>query len=135
MTPKTVAQAFRKWMGANGFGKTDAVEGNIYINQVPDDAQDNAWWLVTAGGDTPDVLVTKESIQPFVIQVFYRDKSGEVVEHDLFALNQRVNKREWKALDGFDLYSIQATAPEDNDRDVENRPQGTLSVAIQIYVS
>lgn len=135
MTPNTVSKAFRQWISAHGFGNADEEEGNIYINQIPDDAPDNAWWLVTAGGDVSELLVTKESIQEFVIQVFYRDKSGEVVEHDLFALNQSVNKREWKELNGFDLYSIQASMPEDNDKDVENRPQGTLSVAIQIYVS
>lgn len=135
MTPKTVSQAFRKWMGANGFGTLAGDEANIYINNVPDDAPDKSWWIVTAGGDVSNLLVTKESVQQFVIQVFYRDKSGEVVEHDLFALNQSVNKREWKELEGFDLYSIQAGMPEDNDKDVENRPQGSLSVAIQIYVS
>lgn len=137
ITPQTVSEAFIRWMETNGFGNAsnEDEEITIYLNQIPDDAQDNAWWLITGGGDNPDLLVTKESIQPFVIQVFYRDKSGEVVEHDLFALNQKVNKREWKELEGFDLYSIQATAPEDNDKDVENRPQGTLSVAIQIYVS
>ena len=135
MTPTTVARAFRQWMGANGFGTLTGPEANVYINNVPDDAPDNSWWIVTGGGDVNELLVTKESIQQFVVQVFYRDKSGEVVEHDLFALNQRVNKRGWKELEGFDLYSIQADMPEDNDKDVENRPQGTLSVAIQIYVS
>lgn len=132
MTPKTVSEAFIHWMSQNGFG----TEGeNIYLNQIPDDAPDNAWWVITAGGDEPDPLVTKEYTQPFVTQVFYRNKSSEAVEHNLFALNQRINKREWKELEGFDLFSIWASSPEDNDKDVENRPQGTLSVAIQIYVS
>ena len=137
ITPTTVSEAFIRWMETNGFGNAsdEDAEINIYLNQIPDDAPDNAWWIVTGGGEVSDLLVTKESVQQFVVQVFYRDKSGEVVEHDLFALNQRVNKRGWKELEGFDLYSIQADMPEDNDKDVENRPQGTLSVAIQIYVS
>jgi len=132
ITPTTVSESFIKWMEDNSYGTFGT---DIYLNQIPDTAPDNAYWIVTAGGDVTQLNVTRESIQQFSTQIFYRNKSGEVVEHNLFALNQQVNARGIFAIDGFDLYSIEASMPEDNDRDAENRRQGSFVVAIQIYVS
>lgn len=136
--PKTVSESFIKWMEDNGYGtfsKDPAVKGTIFLNQIPDDAPDNAYWVVTSGGDVTQLNVTRESIQQFTTEVFYRNKSGEVVEHNLFAINQRVNSRTIFEIAGFELFSIQATMPEDEDRDAESRRQGLITVAIQIYVS
>lgn len=137
MTPTTVSEAFIKWMQDNGFGSFEPEDGDgtIFLNQVPNEAIDSAYWVITSGGPEPELLVTRESIQEFSTQVFYRNKSGEVVEHNLFALNQRVNGRDTLEIEGFELYSIRASQPEDEGKDAERRPQGSLTVAIQIYVS
>ena len=132
MTPTTVSESFIKWMEDNGFGTFGT---DIFLNQIPDDAIDNAFWVVTAGGEVASKNVSAESIQQFSTQVYYRNVSGKEVEHHLFALNQKVNTRGAFAIDGFDLYAIEATMPEDNDKDAENRPQASLVVAIEIYVS
>lgn len=132
ITPTTVSESFVKWMEDNSYGTFGT---NIYLNQIPDEAPDNAYWVVTAGGDVTRLNVTAESTQQFNTQVFYRNKSGQAVEHNLFALNQQLNARGCFTIEGFDLYSIEASMPEDNDKDVENRPQASITVAIQIYVS
>lgn len=132
MTPKSVSESFIKWMEAKGYG-TFGVD--IYLNQVPDTAPDNAYKVISSGGDVDQLNVTRESIQAFTTQVFYRNKSNEEVEHNLFALSQRVNGRDTFEIEGFELFSISATMPEDEDRDAENRRQGSFIVAIQIYVS
>jgi hypothetical protein len=132
MTPKTVSEAFIRWMTANNFG---IYNENVYLNLIPDDAPDEAWWVITSGGDVDQLNVTRESIQRFDTTVFYRNKSSEEVEHNLFALNQKVNGRDTLEIEGFDLYSISATMPEDEDSDAEYRQQGSFTVAIQIYVS
>lgn len=135
--PQTVSESFIRWMEDNGYGVFDPTgnSGTIFINQVPEKATDNAYWIVTSGGDVSQLNVTRESVQQFNVQVNYRNKSGRDVEHILFALNQQVNSRTVLNIEGFDLHSIEASMPEDNDKDVENRRQGQLTVAIQIYVS
>lgn len=137
MTPTTVSESFIKWMQDNGYGTFDpnGNSGNIFLNQIPDDANDNAYWIVTAGGDVTQRLVTAQSVQQFSTQVNYRNASGKEVEHNLFELSQRINVRGDFNIDGFELFSIEATMPEDNDKDVENRKQGSFYVNIEIYKS
>lgn len=135
--PQTVSESFIKWMESKGLGE---FEKTIFLNQIPDTDEDdepidNAYWIITAGGDVLTRNVTHEQVQQFQVQVYYRNKSGEAVEHAMFQLNQQVNAREEKIFENFDLYFIEATMPEDNDKDVENRPQASLVVAIEIYVS
>ncbi len=132
ITPTTVSESFIDWMEDNSYGTFGT---DIFLNQIPDDAPDNAYWIVTAGGDLPNRLVTAQSIQSFTTQVFYRSASGADVEHKLFALNQKVNTHGYFTIDGFNLFDIQATMPEDNDRDAENRRQGSFTVDSKIYVN
>ncbi len=135
--PTTVSESFIKWMEDNGYGTFNT---DIFLNQIPDEDDDsepinNAYWIVTSGGDVASRNVTAESVQQFSTQVNYRNVSGQAVERTLFELNQKINTRGCFSLDGFDLYAIEATMPEDNDKDAENRRQGSFVVAIQIYVN
>lgn len=132
MTPTTVSESFIAWMEANGYGSFNT---DIYLNQTPATAPDNAFWVVTAGGDLVRNNVTAENILQFSVQIFCRNISGKEVEHKLFALNQQVNTRGSFTIDGFDIFSIEATMPDDNDKDAENRRQASLVVGIQIYKS
>lgn len=133
----TVSRSFIKWMQDNGYGIFGT---DIFLNQIPElnDANEpinNAWWVVTAGGDVVARMVTAQSIQQFSSQVFYRNISGDDVESKLFEFNQKINARGSFNIDGFEIYSIEATMPEDGDRDAESRRQGSLVVAIEIYQS
>jgi hypothetical protein len=130
--PKTVSEAFIKWMEDNSYGTFGL---DIFLNQVPSNADDNVYWLVTAGGDVTSKLVTPQSIQSFITQINYRNTHNEEVEHKLFELSQKVNTRGCFSIEGFDIFSIEATMPEDNDRDAENRRQGLFTVTIEIYKS
>ena len=132
LTPTTVSESFIKWMEDNGYGEFNT---DIFLNQVPDASVNNCYWVVTAGGEVTSRLVTAQSIQQFSTQINYRNVKGEEVEHKLFELSQKVNVRGSFNIDGFDLFSIEATMPEDNDRDAENRRQGSFVVAIEIYKS
>lgn len=137
ITPTTVSESFIKWMEDNGYGTFNpaGIDGDIFLNQIPDEAPDNAYWVVSYGGDVSRVMVTAQSIQRFTIQVNYRNTQGEAVEHNLFDLSQKVNTRADFSIEGFELWSIAASMPEDNDRDVENRRQGLCNIDIEIYKS
>lgn len=132
MTPQTVSEAFIKWMEDNGYGTFGT---DIFLNQIPEKAVDNAFWVVTAGGSVTRSMVTTESIQQFSTQVFYRNAAGVEVEHKIFALNQQINNTAGLTLDSFEVYNIKATMPNDNDRDAENRRLASIVVSIQIHVS
>jgi hypothetical protein len=132
MTPKKVSKSFVEWMEANSYGTFGT---DIFINQVPDSAIDNAYWVVTAGGDVAANLVTAQNIKEYVIQVNCRNTSGEAVDDNLNALETQVNTRGCFTIDGFDIYSIESSMPDDNDRDAENRRQGLLNITIKIYKS
>lgn len=132
MTPQTVSESLVKWLEDNGYG---AFGTSIFLSQIPNDAIDNAIWLVSAGGNVRRNLVTQEAVQEFSTQVYCRNTSGEEVDHKLFALNQQVNNTIGLQLDGFEVYTIEATMPQDNDRDAENRRYGSIVIATQIYVS
>lgn len=130
--PQTVSEAFIKWMEDNGYGTFGT---DIFLNQIPDDSIDNAYWIVTSGGEVLSRLVTAQSIQQFSTAINYRNVKGEEVEHKLFELSQKINVRDAFYIDGFDIYSIEATMPDDNDRDAENRRQGSFAIGTQIYKS
>jgi len=130
--PQTVSESIVKWLEDNGYGTFGT---NIFLSQIPDDAVDNAFWVVSAGGSVTRNLVTQEAVQQFSTQVYYRNTSGAEVDHKLFALNQAVNNTIGLQLDGFEVYAIEATMPQDNDRDAENRRYGSMVIATQIYVS
>ena len=137
INPETVSEAFIKWMEDNGYGTFDV---DIFLNQIPDvDENDepinNAYWIITSGGDVTQKNITAESVQQFTVDVFYRNKSGRLVEKTLFELSRKVNSRDCLMLNGFEVHDIEASLPEDNDRDAENRRQGSFSVDMQIYVS
>ena len=134
--PQTISEAFIRWMEDYGFATFGT---DVFLNQIPDENGgsyiDNAYWVITSGGDVKSRNVTAESIQQFSIQVFYRNTSGKDVERNLYALNKKVNTRDCFSLNGFELHDMTASLPEDNDRDAENRAQGSFVVDIQVYVS
>lgn len=130
MTPETVSEAFIKWMEDNGYGTYNT---DIFLNQIDDDAPDNAWRLTTGGGDVTARLVTAQNRKQYITQVFYRNTSGKAVERRLFELETQLNTPECFTVDGFEVYSIESTMTEDADKDVENRRQGLLTVTIEIY--
>jgi hypothetical protein len=137
MTPTTVSESFVKWMEDNSYG---AFGESIFLNQIPDfDANqqpiDNAFWVITAGGDVRSNLVTAQNIKQYSIQVFCRNVSSEEVEHKLYQLETQVNTRGSFTIDGFEIYSIESSMSNDNDMDAENRRQGSLVVGIEIYKS
>lgn len=132
ITVTTVSESIIKWMEDNGYGTFNT---DIFLNQIPDDAIDNAFWVVTAGGNVTSNLVTAQNRKQYSSQIFYRNVLGEEVEHTLFQLETQVNTRGCLTIDGFDVYTIESTMSNDNDRDAENRRQGSLVVTIEIYKS
>lgn len=137
MTPTTVSESFIQWMVDNGYGTFDPTgeTGDIFLGLVPDNAPDNSWWVVTAGGSVSSNLVTAQNIKQYSTQIYCRNRSGQAVEEGLFALETQINTRGCFTIDGFEIYAIESTMPTDEDRDAENRRQGSLVVAIQIYKS
>jgi hypothetical protein len=132
MNLETVSESFIKWMEDNGYGTFGA---DIFLNFIPNSAPDNAYWVVTAGGDVTRTLVTAQNVKQYSTQVFCRNTSGKAVEHKLFELETQVNTHGSFNIDGFEIYSKQSTMPDDIDRDAENRRQASLVVTMEIYKS
>jgi hypothetical protein len=132
ITPQTVSESLVKWMEDNGYGVFGT---DIFLNQVPNNAPDNTFWVVSAGGSVTKSMITQESIQQFSTQIFYRNTAGAEVEHMLFNLNQQINNTNCLTIDNFYIYQIEATMPQNNDRDAENRRLASLVIATKIYVS
>lgn len=132
MSPTTTSEIFIDWMNKNGLG---VFGSDIFLNQIPKEANDSAYWIVTSGGDVTQKLVTGESVQLFNVAVNYRSRSGDDVEKRLHAVSRVINNRATFELSGVEIFSAEASMPEDNDIDAENRKQGSFVVRLEIYVS
>ena len=77
INPTTVSASFIKWMETNGYGTFGTT---IFLNQIPDEAPNNAWLVVTAGGSVRSNLVTAQNIKQYSLDVTCRNVSGEAVK-------------------------------------------------------
>ena len=128
---ETVSESFIAFLENEGIGTFNT---NLFLNQVPDDAPDNCWYIITAGGSPIQKLATGEKVKQYVISVYCRSTTGINVERDLFDLEETLNCANCIILEGFEIIEIEATQfPSDEDLDNEERRIGFLQVNVRLY--
>lgn len=129
----TVLKAFTEWMENNGFG----VRGtNLYVGAVPKKAPKASWWVVGGGGSPTLRSDTGEKMKAYVFSVFYRNIDAEDVDEKLQALEEKLNNKDCKELNGYETIDVEATGfASDNDLDGEDRVIGTVEATVTVYQS
>lgn len=129
--PETVSESFIQWLESQGIGVFNT---DIFLNQVPQDAPADCYRVTTSGGNIIQTLRTGEKVKQYFTSIYYRNKKAQLVERNLFALEELINKPQCLELQGFEIISIEAnTFATDEDLDSEERSIALLQVNIQIY--
>ncbi len=131
--PETVSESFIKYLEDQSIATFGT---DLYANQVPDDAPDVCYWVITSGGSTIQTLGTGERVKQYFVSVYYRSNSGRDVEKKLFTLEELLNCSDCVELEGFEILNMQASQyPSDIDLDNEERRLGLLQATVQLYKS
>lgn len=129
--PETVSESFIKWLENNGVGTFGT---DLYLNQVPDNAPDTCYWVLTNGGSPIQKMQTGEKVKQYFVSVYYRSTLGANLERSLFDLEQLINARGCFSLEGFEVIEVEANQfPSDSDLDNIRRRIGLLQANIKVY--
>lgn len=129
--PETVSESFIKWLEDNNVA---AFGSDLYLSQVPLDAPNRCYWVLTNGGSPISSNRTGEKVKQYFVSVYHRSTKAKEVERNLFALENLINSPGCLQLEGFEVIEIEAsTYPTDVDLDNEQLRVGMLQVNIQIY--
>lgn len=127
----TVSEAFIEYLETNSIATFGT---DLYLGQVPDDAPDNCWWILTSGGSPIQTLRSGEKVKQYFISVYHRSTQTKDVEKKLFALEELLNTPNCLELTGFEVIEVEATQfPSDVDLDNEERRVGFLQANIKTY--
>lgn len=131
INPETVSEAFIKFLEEKSIGTFGT---NIFLSQVPLDAPDTCFWILTSGGATVQKLKTGERVKQYFTSINYRSDKAKNIERDLFSLEELLNCAECVNLEGFEILEIDATQfPSDEDLDNEDRRVGLLQASVSLY--
>lgn len=124
--PELIAQ----WLQENGYA-TRGVD--LFIDQLPNEAPDNTFWLINGGGQPESFNATKERTDTYILTLFYRNKTPKLVIETLEAIANDWNTTRHIELDSLDVRWSTSSLPDDQGRDANNRAQGTLTLTLTIY--
>lgn len=128
---QTVGEAFVKFLEDQGFGTFGT---DLFLGQVPLEAQDEVWLVIVAGG-SPD-LVTADGgmVKVYTFNVYRRSLVGKEIERQLFSLEETLNCTTCVNLDGFEtIYSRATQFAQDNDLENENRRIGLIQAQVRLF--
>ena len=129
--PVTVSESFIAWLEGQGIGTFGE---DIFLNQVPQDAPDDCWRVITSGGAPVLKLKSGESVKQYFVSIYYRALLGKNAERKLFELEEKLNCANCVVLTGFDILEIEATQyPSDVDLENEERRVGFLQATVRLY--
>lgn len=129
--PETVSESFIKWLEDENIGTFGT---DIYLSQVPLDAPNTCYWVLTNGGSPISKNRTGEKIKQYFVSVYYRSTKSKDVERNLFTLEGLINAPGCLQLEGFEVIEIESSQfPSDTDIDNEQLRVGLLQATIQIY--
>lgn len=132
MEVNTVSESFIAWLETTSLDATFGT--NLYLGQVPDDAPDTCFWVITSGGNPISKNRTGEKVKQYFISVYYRSTSTKAVERKLFELEELLNCANCVELENFETLEIEASQfPTDTDFDNEERRVGFVQANIKIY--
>jgi hypothetical protein len=129
--PETISESFIKFLEEEGIATFNT---DLYLSQVPDDAPDATYWVLTSGGNTIQKLRTGEKVKQYFVSTFYRSTKAKDVERNLFRLEELLNCLTCVQFEGFEVLEVEATQfPSDTDLDNEDRRVGLLQTNIRVY--
>lgn len=131
INPETVSESFVAWLESQNIATFNT---DLYLNQVPDEAPDRCFWVLTSGGAPIQKLRTGEQVQEYYCSVYMRSTKGKEIEKELFKLAQLLNQPSCLQLEGFETIEVEASQfPTQTDFDSEDRRVGMLQANINIY--
>ena len=128
---QTVGEAFVKFLEDKNVGTFGT---DLFLGQLPLDAQDEAWLVIVAGG-SPD-LVTADGgmVKVYTFNIYRRSLAGKEIERQLFSLEETLNCTTCVNLDGFEtIYSRATQFAQDIDLENENRRIGLLQAQVRLF--
>lgn len=126
-----ITESFVEYLESKLFGTLGT---DIFIGTIPQDAPDNCYLLIGAGGSPLARNQTGEVIKNYSIDLYYRNLSAEAVYNTMQSLEIEINKANCTQLTGFDTMEMQATLfPSDQDIDNQDRTVGLVQVLIKTY--
>lgn len=131
INPETVSESFIAWLESQNVA---TFKVDLYLSQVPDDAPDDCYWVITSGGSPIQKLRTGEKVKQYFVSVYYRSTKAKHIEKNMFKLEELLNKPNCLQLEGFETIEVEADQfPSDIDFDSEDRRVGLLQANIKIY--
>lgn len=131
MDTHTVGEAFVKFLMDQGIGTFGT---DLFLNQIPLDAPDNAWLVVVSGGEADMVTVDEAMIKLYSFNVYRRSLAGKELERELFDLEEVLNRTSCVQLDGFEtIYSRATQFGQDVDLENENRRLGMIRADVRLF--
>lgn len=130
----TIKQALAQWLEDNGFG----VRGQtLFQDTLPKEKNLVSGWWIIGGGGAPEIRnKTGEKGKPYIFAVFYRDTDSQTVDETLQSLEETVNSKDCKELQGYETYSMEATGfQSDSTIDPEGRTLGSVEITVSVYQS
>lgn len=131
MEVQTITEAFAEFLQNSSVATFGT---NLFISQVPNNAPDECYWLITSGGSPIQKLKSGEKVKQYFVSVYFRSTSTKDVERKLFELEETLNTPGCLTLTGFEVIEVEATQfPSDTDLDDEERRVGFLQANIKTY--
>lgn len=131
MEVDTVSESFIQYLEGQGIATFGT---DLYLGQVPDDAADTCYWVITSGGTPIQKLRSGEKVKQYFISIYYRSTKTKDVEKKLFELEELLNCTNCVELEGFEVLEVEANQfPTDVDFDNEERRVGFIQANIKTY--
>lgn len=131
MDIRTVGEAFIKFLQDKGIGEFGV---DLFLGELPLDAQDEAWLVVVSGGNPDVVTVDGSMIKLYTFNIYRRSLAGKDIERDLFSLEEELNCASCIKLEGFEtIYSRATQFSQDIDFTNEARRIGLLQAQIRLF--
>lgn len=119
-----------EWFEANGYA---TVGTDFFIDQLPNEAPDNTFWLINGGGSALSFNATKERTDSYTLTLLYRNKSPKNVIETLERIADDWNTTRHIDLDPLDVRWSTSSLPDDQGRDANGRSQGSITLNLIIY--
>ena len=128
---QTVGEAFIKFLEDKNIATFNE---DLFLNQLPQDAPDEAWLVIVSGGSPELVTADGGMIKVYTFNVYRRSLVGKEVERELFSLEEDLNCTPCVNLEGFEtIYSRATNFAQDIDLENTNRRIGLLQAQIRLF--
>lgn len=115
-------------------GFATALNDDIFIGGISQNAPNASWWVITSGGNPVSKNATGEKVKNYLVDIFYRNTDPQDVNNQMQDLEIELNKSACINLTDFDTIEVEAIVfPNDQDIDLQDRTIGTLRLSAITY--